>query len=325
MSGKRIEKAKELRSQWRVFSLALAVVAFIWFCMAMSDVKPFREVYRVDFKGLDTARYVVTHSDTTVALNVTSNGFHAFRRSLIGSKRLTVNVVKWQSSLTDDGSRLMSVNTLDLTDEIEAQLDMRGVTKVEPLVSTLNVALSERARKAFVPVLDSVYFQFEGTHGLSAQPIIKPDTVYLYGSPSSLAAVQALHASKQTIEHIHRSGNHRIMLARDWAVHPDLRISTPYVTVYVPVEKFIEKSVLVPIAFQSAEPVQEWHLYPANATVRFWIAERDYANAKAEDFRVSAIYKSDSSQSIDLVVSQFPSHVRIKETVPQRVQYTVIR
>lgn len=295
--------------------------------MTMSDVKPFREVYAIHYQGLDTARYVVVQRDTTLAINVSSNGFQALRRSLKKSRPVTFDVTRWQRQqmLHSTGDIQLSMNTIDLLEDIQRQLPMRGVSNVEPLASTLSVVLSERESRRFAPIIDSVEFVFDGTCGLSDSPVVTPDSVVLYGSRASLDKISELRASSQSIGPIHRSGKHRVQLYPVWRQYPDLRISSPYVVVSLPVKKFIEKTVQVPVEFRTEEKIAEAHLYPAAVDVVFWITEEEYNSVDANHFQAIANYTADAGNQLEVLISQFPANVRIKEVKPKEVQYTIIK
>lgn len=310
---------------WHGFMATAGLVALVWLSMTMSDVKPFLEVYTVHYQGLDTARYVVLHHDTTLALEVHSNGFHALQRSIARRPALRFDVATWQRQQLDGGDILLSASTSALVDDIRHQLALHGVTDITPLAPTLSVQLSQRQSRSFVPDIDSVRFLFDATCGLSASPVVTPDSVVLYGSSASLSHITAIRASAQTVGPIHRSGQHRIRLHPVWRQYPDLRIANSYVVVTLPVERYILKTVEVPIAFSSDQPVAEAHLYPATVSVDFWTTEQDYANVGASQFQATATYSSHAGNLLPVLITRFPANVRIKQVRPQQVQYTVIK
>ncbi len=308
------------------FMATLGLVALLWLSMSMSDVKPFLEVYTVHYQGLDTAQYVVVHHDTTLALQVHSNGFHALQRSIARHKPLRFDVTTWQrQQLSAGGDIQLSASTSALIDDIRRQLPLHGIAGITPLAPTLNVQLSRRQSRTFVPDIDSVKFLFDATCGLSAAPVVTPDSVVLYGSSASLAKITAIRASAQTVGPIHRSGRHRIRLHPVWRQYPDLRIADSYVIVTLPVERYILKTVEVPITFSSDLPVAEAHLYPATVSVDFWTTEEDYAAVGASSFQATATYSSHAANTLPVLITRFPANVRIKQVRPPQVQYPVIK
>ncbi len=289
----------------------------------MSERKAYRESYKLIFDGIDTARYAVTSIDSTIALELTSNGFYAFRRGIKKNHIVHIGVASKIGS--DKNAIQLALKADDYSDVIRSQLDMRGVSDLKIVDDVLTITLAKRECKAFVPRIDDVDFQFEGMVGLCGEPRISPDTVYLYGSSESLAQIEALYASQQTLQHIRMSGKYRVKLRPDWQKYPDLRISTPSIDIFVPVEVFTEKAVTVPVEYTVNDNIKRLQLYPSSVTVNCLVPRKDYAAIQAADFRVLATIDSDSSNYIRPVVTRFPADVRIKSISPSQIQYIIIK
>ena len=310
--------------QSRAFLFTLIVIALLWLMSNMSELRSYREYYAVRFTGFDTVRLATTYVDSVIAIDVTSNGFRALHRSLSPKRTLRFSVPS-NLSVSDSHSVAVSVNTNEIVDLIAGQLDMRGVTSITPVQPTLSLRLALRQRKAFVPDISKVSFRFQDMYGLSGQPVVSPDTVWLYGSQASLDKIDSLYAAPQTIEPVSRSDSYQVQLEPVWRKYPDLRVSTPQVSVYLPVDIFVEKTVSVPLSFTSPMDVKRIHLYPTQVNVQFSVPISEYTTYGPDDFSVSVNINNDSGAFLHPVVNRFPSLVRVQSVSPSEVQYIVIK
>ena len=295
----------------------------------MSERKVYREHYRLHLDGIDTAKYAVTGADSTIALDITSNGFYAFRRGTGRQHDIHINIAnKLKGQKSGDIQTTLQIE--DYIDIINKQIDMRGVSETHPVSNTLLVSLAERQSKAFVPDISGVDFQFDGMVGINGSPLITPDTVYLYGSRQSLDKIDHIAAEPKNLKHIRFSSRHRVRLEPVWEQYPDLRASVKEIEIFVPVDPFTEKSVTVPVtvstdAQSAASGIKRIELYPANVTVNCLVPRNKYAEISTGDFIVTAKIDSDSDTFIQPVVKQFPACARIKSISPQQVQYIIIK
>lgn len=310
--------------QSRAFFFSLIAISAVWLVSSMSEPKVFREHYRLCFDGIDTARYAVTAIDSSLTLDIRSNGFQAFRRGLNRNKAIHIDVARKIDEKKADDIQL-SLLTDEYTDIIRKQLDMRGVSDVKPVANMLHVKLAQRQSKAFVPEIDNVGFQFDAMVGLCGKPQVRPDTVYLYGSQASLDKIDAVRAEPQTIKNIRISGKYRVQLAKEWQKFPDVHPSTQTVDIYIPVETFTEKSVSVPVNYSTDKNYKRVQIYPASVTVKCLVPQNKYAAINSDNFSVTARLVSDSSNYLTPVVTSFPSDVRIKSISPQQLQFIIIK
>lgn len=310
--------------QSRAFFFTLIVIALVWLVSNMSEKRTYRERYRVQFEGYDTLAFVAVSADTTVTLEVESNGFYALHRSLSPQRVLSFNIAKQMKGKKSEPI-LLTVNTDERSEEITEQVDMRGISSLHVVEHQLGLQLMRRERKAFVPDISDVNFKFEGLQGLCGNPQLSPDTVWLYGSSASLAKIEQLRAEPQTIERITRSGSYEIRLKPVWEQYPDVRISSPTVKVYLPVEMFVERSITVPLTVLADDTLHRINLYPTEVSVKYMVPMTEYNKYHADDFRVTVKVDDSKNAYLSPVVSQFPSRVRIKGISPSEVQYIVIK
>ncbi len=310
--------------QSRTFLYALLIVFAVWVASNMSERRNYREEYRIVYSGMDTTQYAVLQCDSIVTMEINCNGFYALRRSIHKASPIQINVGKKLARIDGD-EKSLTLDIAELSEVIKKQIDLRGVRDIKPIGSKLHIRLVRRESKAFVPDIKNVEFQFEGMKGLCGEPVVTPDTIWLYGSRKSLDKIKSVNAIPQTIKGINGSGEFKVKLDSEWEKYPDLRISSRTVTVYLPVESFVEKKITRPVTFSSEQDVQKVRLYPSEVTVSFLVPKKDYASTDENAFEVTVKNDDNSSSFLYPVVSRFPSNVRVTSVEPSQVQYVVIK
>lgn len=310
--------------RWRGYLVALICVFLVWFFTAMSEAKSYTETYALHIEGIDTARYAVNRVDTTVTLNVESNGFNALYRSLETPRTLHYNVAE-QVPYPILHTMTVSIDLAEATSVLGSQIRTSGVHSVKPMEGSLDITVSPREGRAYKPDLSNVKFAFEGTLGLSGDVRIEPDSVVLYGSRESLQKVGSVKAKAVTFKHVGHSATYRVALDPEWKRYADLRSNADSISIYVPVETFVEKSITLPVVLTGDIRGKNIQLHPSQVTLRCMVAEKSYNHIDTALFRATTTYRDDAGDYLDVIISQFPSDVRIVSTTPSRVQYTIIQ
>ena len=145
------EEAKPIRQrlrQSRAFIFSLMAIFVIWLVSSMSEQKTFREQYRIYFDGIDNEKYATLATDSILALDITSNGFYAFRRGIEKNKSIHIDVSNLIDRTQHDIKLELDIN--EYIDIIRRQIDSRGVSAVKPVGSTAQI--SESASVTTMPL-----------------------------------------------------------------------------------------------------------------------------------------------------------------------------
>ena len=311
--------------QSRNFLYVLIVIAIVWMISNMSEQRVYREHYSVVYDGVDTLRYTYTQRDSILDIDVSCNGFRAMRRSLNGNHTLHIDIAQLLKGKASNETKRIELNTKEFVETIHSQIDIINVAKAEIVTDQLKVELKARHRKGFVPDISKVVFLFDGMLGISGEPTVQPDTVWLYGSQESLDKIETLEAQSQFQLKVKRGGTYDIPLEPVWQQYPDLRISHAKVRMTLPVEKFVEDTVTVALSYATPDEAKRIHLYPAEVTIHYMVPQKNYSSINADKFKARALPDGDNDTRMKVVVEQFPAEVRIKEIIPNEVQYIVIK
>ena len=282
----------------------------------MSERMDYTLPVKVRYVGYDTVRYAVADADTVVPVRITSSGYVAFLMGMADDElAVTVN------ARGDGMQRVVEVDSLYAA--IRGTLP--GINGVSCGVDTLRLSLAERCSKTFRPSLQAVNFEFEEQYGLYGQPTITPAEVTLYGPEEALAKIASLPIVATTVSGIGSSQSYSMKLEPVWQQYGDIHPSCTEVSVYVPVETFVERQYSVPIQVAGADSSVVVHVYPPEAKLHMWVAQRDLH--REPDFTVTVNYSDilAGGQPIVPQLTEFPAYMRPRSIVPAEVQCVIIR
>ena len=300
----------------RSFWIILLLTAIVWLVVTMSEHNDYPVQVRVQWTGFDSTRHVVTYADSVLPLTINSNCFLAQSRYIVvKQKPFVINV---------SGDTVLSVNN-HLFQEIIDQMDFGGTHGISSPVETLKLKLTDVNRKGFVPQLRDVEFRFKDQIGLAGEPRVEPDTVWLYGNIASLNKIDQLETKSCKVNNIAKSGYYSLPLNPVWKQYGDVKSSHDSVRIYVPAGRFIEKTFVVPLSFNTKESVR-WRLMTEQVSVTLWVPDSAYNDVTEEMIGAEVIYRSsDVSQELPVRIIKFPENTRVKQVSPASVQYVIIK
>lgn len=270
---------------------------------------------RVDYVGYDTVRYALASADTAYNVRIGSDGYTAFLIGLLDQE------ARVQVSVSGQGlQRAVSVDNLYSA----VREELPSIRSVSCNTDSLRVTLVERSSKTFRPTVDNVNFEFAEQYGLYGQPVITPSEVTLYGSEADLAKITSLPVARQTISAIRSSESYVMSLEPVWEQAGDVYPSCREVTVFVPVESYVEREYKVPIQVLGADTSVQVHIYPPEALLHVWVARRDMH--REPEFVVQVDYADIvSGRHIVPQLTEFPAYMRPRGMEPPEVQCVIIK
>lgn len=327
MSKKRAFKRLLLRlRQYRTFLILLGLVAAVWLVVRMSTQRSYQIEIPIDFAGLDTARYAIMSQDTAVEATVEADGFAMLSHHFLWkSRRFEVDASRQARYMGKYGGTI-ALSMADYQTRIRKQFASSGRWEITDLTDSVRVRLKERCKRAYVPRLTGVAFDFGGQRSLSGEPRLTPDSVYLYGSEESLARIQQLEVKPVRIKVDKDNGYYALQLEPVWQNYPDVRPSTEYVRLMVPAQTYTEKELQVPVRWVAADTSVRARLYPSSVKVVVRVPQSEYMSLSAEEVAATVHYDPENATGkLAVSVEEFPKNVRVKDIAPAELQYVIIR
>ena len=308
------DRDNTVRRSLLIYLCVVVVTALLWLVVTLSERHVYRVAFRLEWVGVDSAQYVVTHADRTVSFDVMSNGFFAISRNRLSRRESFMVDVRRDTSLT----------AVACVEALRKQFNLQGVYGITFLQPRVSIGLAQRHVKGFVPQLRELNVNFDDPYALYGTISVSPDTVWLYGSESSLACIDHVETQPATLANVRQTHTYQLALNPTWSQYSDVRVSTPNVSVTIPTARFAERSVTLPLVLEGAPKGLRAHLYPSQVTVSLWVTEQDFARLSTDQIRARVQYDP-SADVWKVAVVSFPSYVRIRSVEPEAVRYVIIQ
>ncbi len=219
-----------------------------------------------------------------------------------------------------DLGALNSENRIDLNTNLEslnAQMPTRTrVIGVEPRI--LEFSFEPKAFKK-VPVKLNLETSFEAQHDTDGPTVLVPDSVTITGPVELIKRISDWPTKLIVLNNLYENVDQEVeLLGND---HLNLQLSHTKVRLMMPVEKYTEGEVEVPIQARGFLNIGAVHLFPSVCTVKYQVSLHYYNKVKPQDFTVIAQPSPFGSGQLDVDIADSPSYIRYPRVYPQRLDY----
>ena len=307
------------------FLICLLITIVFWMVQTLSDTYEYEKVYPIEFSGYDAQKFSFISSDTAMLVLVRSTGFQYISGlfSQNGKMKFVVTDVNYYEN---KGNRVYAISLKDNRDKIKEQIVFLRQKEIQFSIDTVRLVLAKRVMKKVKLEVKDVTFEFSPQYGLYGNPTITPDSIEIYGSEKSLENITVISTQKQKIKNINKTGIYKLRLKSLVEKYPDVQFSAEYIDINLPIEKYTEMTLAIPLKFQTEDTSVRARLYPEKVEVVLDVALKDYKGIVKEMFDVEVIYNGDATKNmLPVSLSKFPCNVRIKQIKPEQVQYVIIK
>ena len=303
----------------------LLITVVFWMVQTLSDTYEYEKLYPIEFSGYDKQKYSFIMADTVINLSVKSTGFQ-YITGLFDRNGKIIFDVNNENYYETAGNRVYALSLKDNKDAIKDQIVFLRQKEMQFQTDTVRMLLARRAAKRVKLEVENVDFLFEPQYGLYGKPTITPDSIGIYGSEKSLEKITKIETARQTIRKINKTGFYNLKLKSPADKYPDVQLSTDYVRIHLPVEKYTEMRVVVPLDFKAQDTPLQVRLYPESVEILLDVALKDYKTINEDIFAAEVRYDGDVTKNmLPVQISKFPSNVRIKKIKPEQIQYVIIK
>ena len=310
-----------LRYQFFVFIICLFASISFWLLIKLSNEYTLSFTIPVKYENVPNNRMLTGVSDSSVQLTLKAQGYQLILlRYWNNPKYISINLSNSNKSQKSDAVTtdllLMPyirryASTLGFANEVRAIHPEQIVIKMNKLYSK-SVPVHVTTDVTFAPQ----YLQFEPC-------LISPSTVMVFGTRKMLDSIRFAQPEVIKIRNMSES------VVRDIRLNANIQFNKPFfipshVQVTIPVQKFTEGSVEVPIKVLVQIPGHNIKLFPDKAVISCIVSMRDYKKLEAGLFTVTAVLTK-SDNLFHLTITAAPDFVRNIKITPEKVEYLVLR
>jgi hypothetical protein len=313
-------KLERLKNDQRIviFLVCLLIATILWFLNALSKNYTATLPYSVKYSNPPEKLFLSNNPPSRLNLEVEAHGFTLLRQKLSFSlSPINFNLDDIKNSEPSSNNRVL-LQRENLIRRISSQ--------VSNDISVLNVnpgnleLIFDSLKSKNVPVITDINVQFKTQFFLNGEIRINPNIVQITGPASKIDTIQSIKSQRQNYEELDSSIEELISLKP-----PDnVKVDPKKVTLNIPVERFTEKKLTVPILVINKPKGSNLKIFPSVAEISFLVGLSNYEGITSNDFKAIAIYDStQNQQTLNIVIENSPKYIQQLRVSPPNVEYLI--
>ncbi len=302
-----------------VFSVCLLIATTLWFLDALSKTYNAVLSYNVKYVNPPENLFLANNPPSRIDLRVEAHGFTLLRHKLAFS---------FSPILLDLSAFAQNVESVDSNIRVTGETLIRRVeTQVSSEISIIELSPSaillrfDSLETRLVPVNPMVTLNFKPQFNLNGTLIIKPDSVEISGPAGVLDTITALPTLPVTFDDLETSVEQLIRVQ-----HPvRTELSPDRVLLSVPVEKFTEKKITLPVQIINLPEEVQIKIFPSQVAVSFMVGLSSYESVSSADFTATVDYNQVSAdrEVLDVQIKATPLFIQLIKVTPSSVEYLI--
>ena len=305
-----------------IFLFFLLLSILLWFLTVLNKDYNTIVSFPVRYTRIPGELVLINNAAERLNLKVQSRGFTLLRlkmQSKLSPLALDVNSFSLQSVPGDSPIVLYLVTNL-IIDKLQQQLpsDIR-INSIVP--DTLMLLLTDKFTKK-VPVKPDLSMEFERQYMQVGKIKITPDSVTISGPDKIIDTLKFINTKHEELLGLKKN----VTLKIDLLPSDMVEYSAREVEVSIPVEKFTEESIKVPIEVINLPDSLFLRAFPANVEITYRVGLSDYKKVNEHMFMAVLDYSAKESSignKLEVQLVKMPEYVQVTNFTPKSVEYII--
>lgn len=304
-----------------VFFICLLLATLFWFLNAFTKNYDTLLTVPLKYVNLPKDKAVINQLPRNIGIEVSTYGFYLLTHK-ISEKQDTIEISGELIQERTGAFPRHYIRTRSLLDRFTEQLGT-GVRVKNILTDTIYFEFDRLLTKK-VPVKPNVYYTFEKQFLLDGQVSVKPSMVKITGPATMVDTVKFLFTERGEFLNLKESvsAEQGFQLPNETSI----RVVPEKVTVKIPVNKFTESTVTVPLHIENVPSKLSVKTFPNQVTITFLVSFSQYEKVSSDLFIATVDYSEavkDKKSKLKVKVSKFPDFVNLVKVFPEKVEYIV--
>lgn len=298
--------------------MCFGISSFIWSLIKLSKEYSEAFPYAVSYKGIPSDKQITNYPDSVFKLTLKQRGFKVLMQKLSSkSNKIEIDLTDKLHVLQGDKNNYY-VLTAEIIPQISNQISSAAsVVSVSPDTIRFHFDRSVARKIAVKPVFELSY---EKQYNLSGKILIVPESIMVKGPKAIIDTLKFITSDLKKISQINESQITSLSFNK---LCKDYRITTDpdYVKAFVPIDKYTESTVEVPVIVKNAPSKFNIKTLPEKVKITYLVGVRDYKKVKTEMFTVFVDYAKAKDFMIKVELSEKPEFIKISKIVPEKVEF----
>jgi YbbR domain-containing protein len=302
--------SKVRKRKLQIFLSSLLVALTLWVFFSLSKPYTFQSKISIQFSNTLSSKSFRTD---TFSVQIKGTGWDYLFNKLKPTPALSLQINTVQSDI-ELGKQLDSLNK-----QLGKNLRILSI-----FPSKISFKTNDFETKV-VPIVLRYKLAFESFYGLSADIKLQPSTVTLSGSAAKLSQIKAVYTNLLEQKDVNTSSAQWVSLAD---IDADLNMYPQQVLATIPVSRFTEKGLSIPVRIKNNNKDLNVAVFPAKVHTQVLVALANYNKISSADIEVYIDLENwdpEKSSTLPIKFGKMPNFVRLIQTEPQTVDLLIYR
>ncbi|MDD3876963.1 MAG: CdaR family protein [Bacteroidales bacterium] len=304
-----------------IFLVCLFFSTLLWLVIKFSKDYEIRQEVHISFVHVPEGKFI-TQADTVIHYSIKANGFKLLTENTHKQHRLQLDVSNYPSYTNSPLRQVVKINTKDLSPQIIAQY--RHIEALYDMSLDEILIVMEAANSKKIPVRHSFTYSLEKPNYLYGDVKISPDSVVVYGGKQIIEQISEVYTIDTVLGTLSESRSFSLPLKFN-----DLNgcyLSHNQVNIHIPIEKYTEKELTVPIQTTEFQDNRHLKLFPEKVQVIFLTALNDYNDISPSMFEVVVDTSNiNNATLLPVIVRSMPPRIIFTRSVPESVEFIIVQ
>jgi len=317
------KKDKISKQEIYVFLSCLGISIIIWGLIKFDKIYYGSIEFPVVYTNIPDEKLLINNPDSVLVVNLQSQGFDFFSdKYLSGDQAIYINVGGLNSEKVN-GLYKSFLLTSQISSNISRQLSLSNkLISISP--DTLSFVFESMKMKT-VAVVPDLKIDFEKQYQQYGPIIFKPDSVNVYGPASVIGKIDFVSTEKMELKKVRDNQELSIKIISPLD-NNKLRFSENEIHITIPVAKYTEGSIELPIITIDSLSGFKIKTYPDKVLLTYLVALNDFKRVKMDMFQLGVCYKNNElskNKTLKVEILHQPPFVEIVKIDPGRVEYII--
>ncbi len=315
-------KDKEAAKKRKIFFIFLILATIFWFLNALDGEYTTQIKYPIKFINLPKNKVLTSETIKYVDLKISASGYDILNiKSKIELNALIIDINR--NKLHQISEKDTFINFL-LTGTFLSQINKQVSQNIEVLAISPDSVIfnfSEEIKKK-IPVSAEFNIKCKKMYMISGKIEIKPDSIEISGLKEDVKLIAFAQPEQVEFLNVEKSITEKITLKNNKGI----KINPQEVTINIPIEKYTEKKIRVPIKILNLPDTINLKIFPDIVNLTFKVPLSLYEKTGIKDFDISVDYKETSklkSNKMTLKINKQPENINDLKIGTHKIDYIV--
>lgn len=318
-----VEKEKvKLDKKLLIFLFFVVVSSVFWFLNTLSKEYTTTISYPVRYTNFPKNKILVGDTPSDLTLKVNAQGYKLLTYRISSTvKPIIFDVNSFSLNRVNKKGAPISYILTDFANDKIAQQLSSSLTIIDILPDTLFFQFADIATKKVMVVPDLIV-TCEKQYMLNGKIKLIPDSIIISGAKSIIDSIKNVKTSRLILENLKKETHRSLSIQKMSGV----KYSDKCVVVDIPVEKFTESLLTIPLEVKHVPKIYHIRTFPDVITVSYRVGLSDYDKIKEHHFKAIVDFKdieAKKSNKVKVKLVKFPHNVKSIKYNPRNVEYII--